>query len=150
MHLLIRTYNAALANGLATALYGSGHKVVVESQGEQARERADAEYLSMSMAEVLGLSASLEPFKITFTKTPPEITWLPAPLVIIGMVVDQEYSRREELFLLIKYIWRQAKVHNSINGSNINIIGFHQDFLGFPELNINTIAQAIFEATVSS
>lgn len=147
MYLLIRVQNAEFAAGLQAYLIETKHKVVLQSQEDQYQEQADAEFLSLSLAEALGLSPSLEHFKIIITSLPSKVTWLPAPLVITGMVLDREYSDLDELSLLIRHIWKEVTVYNESCSKKIESIGFHQDFLNVKKLPIESIVTAILTST---
>jgi hypothetical protein len=146
MHLIIRAKGVADAAVLQAALKGSRHLVVIHSEEKSSSMPADAEFLPMSMAEALGLSLPTEVLKIAIVPTPPSNDWIDARFVIIGMMLDHNYSKEEELQLLIYHIYRGVCAFNLSHDDKICSIGIHQDLLNMSALPLSRVADAILKA----
>ena len=97
----------------------------------------------MSMAESLGLSPPVKVLQIAITRTPPTADWLRAPFVMIGMLLDGYYSKKEELELLLGRMKDEVTRFNLSNNQKIHSVGIHQDILNMSKLPLSCVADAV-------
>lgn len=145
MHLVIRVTQEEQAIALKGAFEGSLHVVVLEPVNGVTPLPTDAEFLTMGMAEALGLSPSVQPFQVVIADAPPDAAWLPARLVITGITTDRPYDKREELQILLWHLWQEAARFNASGENQINSIGIRLDLLNVLALPVTEVANSILE-----
>lgn len=146
MHLVVRVNNIDYANELEIALKGSVHVISLQTNDLTSVFRTDAEFLTLGMAETLGLPIAVRPLEVLIAGTPKSSLWLPAPMIVYGMMLDQEYEPVVELDLLLHRMWISVTDFNKSSPNKIDSIGAHINILNMHGLSISGVAKSILSS----
>lgn len=144
MKFILRMATRENYEALRRRIQESRHDVVFEPSPLLGQTQADAEFLSLGLAERFGVSppvrhevAFIIPNKLPGSRI--------APLIISGITFSSQPTPERELRVIFSSILTCVRKHNEQSNDTVNTVGLTDDYLKIDELGADGVARILWQ-----